>query len=168
MALAPYERLRAQRRVSSLSRRFSSFWTTQVFLHTLVDDPASNALYDSLSFTRMGTVPGYYKIGGKPRDAFVWALPLLEEEYPLATYLPATAGAHPDLTHPLPAPPKPKRRLPPWARSCLLHFGLPFLIVFIMFCVAYGLALLGPLRGIGKGVAEAADAHTNVLDEGDL
>jgi hypothetical protein len=41
------------------------------------------------------------------------------------------------------------KKMPKWARDCLLQFVLPFGIVFAVFAISYLLVLLGPLKGIG-------------------
>ena len=136
-------------------------------MHTLADDAGSNALYEAMNFTQMGIVRDYYKIDGKPRDAFVWAQ-AYNPKHQLVQYLPPDADPEgvADLLNPR-AVPKPKRRFPPWAVSCFLNFGLPILVVFVMFLISYALVLLGPLRGLGH-VATDSSATSNISDEHDL
>lgn len=118
------------------------------------------ALLTSHHFSTMGRFPAYYELlNGKTLDAVLWANAL--HGYSLAQYKPSKQqlaaltdkatieDTLANLTDPA-LPSMRVRPMPKWLRDCLLQFGLPLFIVFLLFIVSYGLAVLGPLKGISN------------------
>ena len=120
----------------------------QVFLHTLAEDRASNALYDSMHYRLLGRVPEHYKIDGVARDAHVWATPLNGSV--LVEYAAPVGGGLVDLSSPTLAAVPRKSARQSWARTLFVQFALPALVVLVMFGISYGLVVAGPLRGVGR------------------
>lgn len=137
------------------------------FLHSRANDEALAHFYEENSFAKMGLVPAHYTISEKKVDAVVWARAFHDNE--LVAYQPPAKGQLPNLKDPKL---QRARRTPKWVWDCFLQFGLPLLVVFLLFAISYALVLLGPLRGISSkyikdGYGDDV-SHEDELDESDL
>jgi len=107
-------------------------------------DPAAEDFYHTrFNFDEFGVVPNYR---GSGADFVVWTQAF--HNGTLATYagegdeLPVFAAGG--------EAPKRKRHTPRWLVELGLQFGLPILIVVLLFGISYFLVWLGPLKGISS------------------
>lgn len=138
----------------------SSRSSLQIFCHTKADETAANALYRTAGFSCIGRVPQHYTIDGKQHDAHVWVL-AMQGSFPV-TYKRPAPGQLPDLSDAARLEAVRVFRLPPFARTLLMQFGLPILGVVLLYAVSYALVVLGPLKGISGD-----DTTTSGGDDGD-
>jgi len=143
---------------------------SQVLVWTPAGDNAASEFAQSVHFQRFGRLPTFLAplvpapSGGEAarerRDGVLWVTALHSNELVEYTQPPAAAAAADDDGEEVPdsalldllaadLPSRRVKKMPKWARDCLLQFVLPFGIVFAVFAISYLLVLLGPLKGIG-------------------
>jgi hypothetical protein len=102
-----------------------------------------------LYFSRVGIIRKHFEIdGSKENDAIVWGQAL--NGHSLVEYSEGPDGEPIDLANADDILRSRVSKFPKWQRDCFFQFGLPLIVLLVLFSISYLLVVLGPLKGIGS------------------